>query len=46
MAFIHVNGVDLYYEVHGMGSPLVMLHGNGEDHTTFDTLCAALQDRF
>ena len=46
MASIHVNGIDLYYEVHGSGMPLVMLHGNGEDHTTFSTLCAALQDRF
>ena len=46
MASIHVNGIDLYYEAHGSGMPLVMLHGNGEDHTTFSTLCAALQDRF
>lgn len=32
---INVNGVDLYYEVHGSGRPLIMLHGNGEDHTIF-----------
>ena len=31
-----VNGVELYYEKSGEGRPLVMVHGNGEDHTIFD----------
>jgi len=26
-ARVAVNGVELYYEIHGNGSPLVMLHG-------------------
>lgn len=29
------NGVSLFYEVIGEGTPLVLLHGNGEDHTYF-----------
>ena len=24
---IHINGIDLYYEIHGEGFPLLMLHG-------------------
>lgn len=32
---IDVNGVTLYYEVMGQGSPLILVHGNGEDHTIF-----------
>lgn len=43
MAYLHVNGIDLYYETYGEGEPLVMLHGNGEDHTIFLTLIQALQ---
>ena len=33
---IQVNGVRMYYEVTGQGRPLILLHGNGEDHTIFD----------
>lgn len=29
------NGIDLYYERAGKGAPLLLLHGNGEDHTIF-----------
>lgn len=46
MAFVRVNGVKLYYEVYGEGAPLVLLHGNGEDHHTFDALGAALCGRY
>ena len=42
----HVNGIDLYYEVTGSGRPLVMVHGNGEDHTIFDEAVGLLKDRF
>ena len=28
---IKVNGVELYYDVHGSGRPLIMLHGNDPD---------------
>lgn len=27
MSFAHVNGLDIYYELHGAGEPLVLLHG-------------------
>ena len=43
---ITVNGVSLFYEVTGAGSPLLMLHGNGEDHTIFDKLTAKLSANY
>jgi pimeloyl-ACP methyl ester carboxylesterase len=27
MSYAHVNGLDVYYELHGTGEPLVLLHG-------------------
>jgi pimeloyl-ACP methyl ester carboxylesterase len=27
MPYLAVNGLDTYYEVHGDGSPLLLLHG-------------------
>lgn len=32
MAYAKVNGIDLYYEVHGEGHPLVLSHGIGSNH--------------
>ena len=32
-----VNGITLYYEKYGQGRPLIMVHGNGEDHNLFST---------
>lgn len=29
--FANVNGIKMYYEIYGAGSPLVIIHGNGED---------------
>ena len=43
---IKVNGVDLYYEVKGEGQPLIMVHGNSEDHTIFDVASDVLKDYF
>ena len=34
---IEVNGTSLHYAVAGEGRPVVLLHGNGEDHHLFDT---------
>lgn len=31
-----VNGLKLYYHKEGSGRPVILLHGNGEDHTIFD----------
>jgi proline iminopeptidase len=33
MSVARVNGVELFYETVGEGEPLLMLHGNGLDHT-------------
>ncbi|HPR39862.1 MAG TPA: alpha/beta hydrolase [Oscillospiraceae bacterium] len=40
--FLSVNGVKLYYEVHGSGSPILLVHGNSESHAIFDKLIPAL----
>lgn len=37
MKTVNVNGVTLHYAVFGEGSPIVLIHGNGEDHTIFRT---------
>lgn len=42
----HVNGIDLFYEKSGEGRPLVMVHGNGEDHTIFDEAAGLLGEKF
>lgn len=34
---VDVNGVTLHYAVAGEGKPVVLVHGNGEDHHLFDT---------
>ncbi len=36
----------LYYEVTGEGQPLLLLHGNGEDHHIFDKAVPMLTSRF
>ena len=36
MATVTVNGVTLHYEVAGEGTPVILVHGNGEDHHLFD----------
>ena len=36
MKSVSVNGITLHYEVVGEGRPVVLVHGNGEDHHIFD----------
>ena len=36
MKSVAVNGVTLHYEAVGEGRPVVLVHGNGEDHHLFD----------
>ena len=44
--YIQLDGQILYYEKTGSGEPLILLHGNGEDHHIFDELVRAVQNRF
>lgn len=39
---VTINGINLYYENTGSGGPIILLHGNGEDHTIFDKLTEKL----
>ena len=41
-----VNGVELYYEKTGQGRPLLLVHGNGEDHSIFNEAAAVLREDF
>lgn len=43
---ITVNNIALFYEVVGTGDPLVMIHGNGENHTIFDKAVPLLSKHF
>lgn len=43
---ISVNGVELFYRVVGAGRPLILIHGNGEDHHIFDNLVDELKDSY
>jgi pimeloyl-ACP methyl ester carboxylesterase len=42
-AYAPVNGINMYYEVHGEGTPLVLVHGGGSSiYTSFGTLLPLL----
>lgn len=41
-----MNPIPLYYEKSGSGRPLLLLHGNGEDHHIFDALVAKLKNHY
>jgi pimeloyl-ACP methyl ester carboxylesterase len=43
---VNVSGTALFYERSGAGSPIILLHGNGEDHHIFDKLSAKLENDF
>lgn len=44
--FLQINDVQLYYRVSGTGMPLLLIHGNQEDHRIFDQLTAALSPHY
>ena len=44
--WINVNGIKMYYEKHGSGRPLIMVHGNSEDHTIFYDSMVLLRNHF
>jgi pimeloyl-ACP methyl ester carboxylesterase len=42
-----VNGINMYYEVHGEGAPLVLIHGGGSSiYTSFGTLLPLLEKHY
>ena len=41
-----VNGVEIFYEKTGAGRPLILLHGNGEDHTIFNETVKLLREEY
>jgi pimeloyl-ACP methyl ester carboxylesterase len=43
---VTVNGVDTYYEVHGEGEPLLLLHGGLCTNDTWGPMVPALAERF
>jgi pimeloyl-ACP methyl ester carboxylesterase len=43
---IEVNNIHLNYIMEGQGRPLILLHGNGEDHHIFDKLTSKLKRDF
>lgn len=44
--YIQLDGQILYYEKIGEGEPLILLHGNGEDHHIFDELTNSIKNWF
>jgi pimeloyl-ACP methyl ester carboxylesterase len=44
--YIHVNGINIWYEKSGSGYPIVLLHGNSEKHEIFKVLVSQLSDKF
>lgn len=43
---VSVNNISLFYRKTGIGAPLILLHGNGEDHHIFDKLILKLEHDF
>jgi pimeloyl-ACP methyl ester carboxylesterase len=43
---INVNGIEIPFERHGAGTPLVLLHGFPLDHHTWDEVVPLLEDTF
>lgn len=43
---IQIENINLFYEKTGSGTPLILLHGNGEDHTIFSEIVKPLSENF
>ncbi len=43
---INIGNINLFYEKSGSGQPLLLLHGNGEDHHLFDCIAAKLANHY
>lgn len=36
--FVRINDINMYYEIQGIGDPIILVHGSGEDHKIFNVL--------
>ena len=43
---VKVNNIELYYEKYGIGTPIILIHGNQESHEIFDKLIEKLKDNY
>ena len=43
---VQVNGITMFYEKTGSGRPMILLHGNGEDHEIFREAAEVLKEYF
>jgi len=43
---INVNGIELFYHKSGHGDPIILLHGNGQDHRIFKKIIKRLSDKY
>jgi pimeloyl-ACP methyl ester carboxylesterase len=46
MPIVKVNGVRLFYEIHGTGVPLVLVHGSWDSHRNWDLVMPRLAEVF
>jgi pimeloyl-ACP methyl ester carboxylesterase len=46
MPHLHTNGIDLYYEIHGSGEPLVLITGIGYDLWAWHKMVPHLEGKF
>lgn len=44
--FVRLNDIKMYFKRYGSGRPLILLHGNGEDHTIFQEVIKPLSKNF
>ena len=44
--FLDTGKIKLYYEKTGTGTPIILLHGNGEDHKIFDKAVRILKNHY
>ena len=43
---LNVKGIELFYKVSGEGPPIILLHGNGQDHRIFRVLRKKLSESY
>ena len=43
---LHTGKASLYVDIQGQGRPLLLVHGNGEDHHIFDEAVSELKNDF